>query len=216
MAILPVRVLGDPILRTRAEAVTRFDDALARLVEDMHETMIAVGGVGLAGPQVGVGLRLFTWEVDGASGHVINPVLTVEEETQSGMEGCLSVPAIGGHTTRAQRATVTGVDVTGVPVTVTGEGLLARCLQHETDHLDGKLYLDRLTGEERRTVMAALRTDDWRIAVDQVQAERRDLDQAGSVTIPHRDGARSTGTAARQTAGSGNAAPGASFFGGGR
>ncbi|OMH33133.1 peptide deformylase [Tersicoccus sp. Bi-70] len=212
MAILPVRVLGDPILRTRAEAVTRFDDALARLVEDMHETMIAVGGVGLAGPQVGVGLRVFTWEVDGSSGHVVNPVLTIEEETQAGMEGCLSVPAIGGHTTRAQRATVTGVDVGGAPVTVTGEGLLARCLQHETDHLDGMLYLDRLIGDERRTVMAALRTDDWRSAVDQVQAERRDLDAAGSVTTPHRG---TTGAAPTSAPGRA-AAPGASFFGGGR
>lgn len=206
MAILPVRVLGDPILRTRAEDVTRFDDALARLVEDMHETMIAVGGVGLAAPQVGVGLRIFTWEVDDSSGHVVNPVLTVQDETQSGMEGCLSVPAIGGHTTRAQRATVTGVDVTGAPVTVTGEGMLARCLQHETDHLDGTLYLDRLDGEERRTVMAALRTDDWRAAVARVQDDRRDLEPA----------AASTGAARLRSAGTTGTAPGATFFGGGR
>ncbi|WP_188669120.1 peptide deformylase, partial [Tersicoccus solisilvae] len=190
MAILPVRVLGDPILRTQAETVTRFDDALARLVADMHETMIAVGGVGLAGPQVGVGLRVFTWEVDGSSGHVVNPVLTVEEQTQAGMEGCLSVPAIGGHTTRAHRATVTGLDVTGAPVTVTGEGMLARCLQHETDHLDGRLYLDRLTGEERRTVMAALRTDDWRTAAAQVEAERRALDPVAGRERPAGAGTR--------------------------
>ena len=159
MSVLPIRTIGDPVLRTRAEEVTAFDDALRRLVADMHETMLDVGGVGLAAPQVGVSVRLFTWAVEGGAGHVVNPVLEVGEEPQEGGEGCLSVPGLAYDTPRRNWARVTGLDQHGAPVTVEGTGLLARCLQHETDHLDGRLYVDRLTGAEKRDAMRAIRAD---------------------------------------------------------
>ena len=110
MSVLPIRTIGDPVLRTRAEEVTAFDDALRRLVADMHETMLDVGGVGLAAPQVGVSVRLFTWAVEGSAGHVVNPVLEVGEEPQEGGEGCLSVPGLAYDTPRRNWARVTGLD----------------------------------------------------------------------------------------------------------
>lgn len=172
MPILPVRTIGDPVLRTRAEEVTVFDDALRRLVADMHETMLDVGGVGLAAPQVGVSVRVFTWAVEGGQGHVVNPVLEVGDEPQEGGEGCLSVPGLGFETPRRAWARVTGVDRDGRPVAVEGTGLLARCLQHETDHLDGRLYVDRLVGEARKEAMRALRAADYSGVVSGVAGER--------------------------------------------
>jgi peptide deformylase len=172
MPILPIRTIGDPVLRTRAEEVTVFDDALARLVADMHETMLDVGGVGLAAPQVGVSLRLFTWAVEDSEGHVVNPVLETGEEPQEGSEGCLSVPGLGFETPRRQWARVTGVDHRGAPVAVAGTGLLARLLQHETDHLDGRLYVDRLVGPAKREAMRAIRAADYGGVVSDVAGRR--------------------------------------------
>ena len=161
MPILPIRSIGDPVLRTRAVEVTVFDDALRRLVADMRETMLDVGGVGLAAPQVGVSLRVFTWAVEGSEGHVVNPVLEVGEEPQEGGEGCLSVPGEWFPLARHPRARVTGTDLEGDEVVVEGEGLLARCLQHETDHLDGYLYVDRLTGPWKRAAREAVKDRGW-------------------------------------------------------
>lgn len=161
MSVLPIRTIGDPVLRTRAEEVTAFDDALRRLVADMHETMLDVGGVGLAAPQVGVSVRLFTWAVEGSEGHVVNPVLELGEEPQEGGEGCLSVPGLAYDTPRRNWARVTGLDRHGAPVTVEGTGLLARCLQHETDHLEGRLYVDRLAGAARKDALRAIRAADY-------------------------------------------------------
>ncbi|MEX5710047.1 peptide deformylase [Parafrankia sp. FMc6] len=166
MTLLPIRTLGDPILRTPAEPVTVFDTALRHLVENMIETMYAAPGVGLAAPQVGVGLRLFVFDTEYDSDDrdstrrplvVVNPVLETGPTDQHGSEGCLSVPGLAYPTTRSATATVRGVDTTGAAVTYTGSDLLARCFQHEVDHLDGTLYLDRLTGEYRQAADEALR-----------------------------------------------------------
>ncbi|MCK9901864.1 peptide deformylase [Parafrankia colletiae] len=165
MTLLPIRTLGDPVLRTPAEPVTAFDAALRRLVASMIETMYAAPGVGLAAPQIGVGLRLFVFDTDYDTEEpttrrplvVVNPQLEIGEGDQHGSEGCLSIPWLGYPTTRSASATVRGFDETGSPVEYSGSGLLARCLQHETDHLDGTLYIDRLTGEYRQAAREALR-----------------------------------------------------------
>ena len=172
MPILPIRSIGDPVLRTRAVEVTVFDDALRRLVADMRETMLDVGGVGLAAPQVGVSLRVFTWAVEGSEGHVVNPVLEVGEEPQEGGEGCLSVPGLGFGTPRRNWARVTGVDRDGAPLVVEGTGLLARLLQHESDHLDGRLYVDRLVGQDRKEALRAIRAAGYNGVVSGVAGQR--------------------------------------------
>lgn len=178
MAVRPIRTIGDPVLRSVAEPVRTFDDAtrndLQNLVDDMVDTMHDVQGVGLAAPQIGVGLRIFVYEIAGESGHVVNPVLTVGDEPQDGSEGCLSVPGMGHPTPRADYAQVTGFTVTGDPVTVEGHGLLARCLQHETDHLDGTLYVDRLRGTAKKQAMQAIRSLNYTSVVADVHQQRGD------------------------------------------
>lgn len=158
MAVLSIRIIGDPVLRTPAAEVTEFGPDLARLVHNMTETMHSVNGAGLAAPQVGIGLRVFTYAVDGEEGHVVNPELTISGGLQSDdQEGCLSVPGIGFALPRANEVQLRGLDMTGQPVQLDAEGMLARCFQHETDHLDGRLYIDRLLGEDRRAAMRAIR-----------------------------------------------------------
>ncbi|RBY94729.1 peptide deformylase [Blastococcus sp. TBT05-19] len=158
MTIRPIREVGDPVLRTPADEVRSFDRDLAALVRDLLETVDHPGRAGLAATQIGVGLRAFSYNIDGVIGHVVNPrIVELSEETQDGDEGCLSVPGIWAPTVRAMHAVVEGVDVKGRPVRVEGSGLMARCLQHEVDHLDGKLFLDRLTGEARKSALRALR-----------------------------------------------------------
>ncbi|WNV76949.1 peptide deformylase [Geodermatophilus sp. DSM 44513] len=158
MTIRPIRELGDPVLRTPADEVRRFDRELAALVRDLEDTVADPGRAGVAAPQIGVGLRAFAYNVDGVIGHVVNPrIVELSEETQDGDEGCLSIPGIWAPTVRAERAVVEGVDVRGEPVRLAGTGLMARALQHEVDHLDGKLYIDRLTGEARKAALRALR-----------------------------------------------------------
>jgi peptide deformylase len=155
---MPIRTLGDPVLRTPAAPVTEFGLSLEKLRDDMLETMYDAPGVGLAGPQVGVSLRLFVFD-DGDTGplFVANPVLSGAEGAQEEEEGCLSVPGPFHPTVRAATITCRGSDVSGQPFEMTGEGLLARIFQHEADHLDGKLYIDRLDDDGRREVMAELR-----------------------------------------------------------
>jgi len=158
VTIRPIRELGDPVLRTPADPVRAFDRDLAALVRDLEETVDHPGRAGLAAPQIGVGLRAFSYNIDGVIGHVVNPVVVeLSDETQDDDEGCLSVPGLYAPTVRALHAVVEGVDAEGRPVRVEGSGLLARCLQHEVDHLDGKLFLDRLAGEARKRVLRALR-----------------------------------------------------------
>jgi peptide deformylase len=158
VALLPIRTLGDPVLRERARDVEAFDPSLARLVQDMFETMYEAPGVGLAAPQIGLALRLFVYD-DGeeARGAVANPALSDPRGEVTIDEGCLSVPGIYHPTARAETVCLIGQDIHGEPIAVEAEGLLARIFQHETDHLSGTLYLDRLPDEDRRRAMAELR-----------------------------------------------------------
>jgi peptide deformylase len=159
VTIRPIREVGDPVLRTPADEVRVFDRDVASLVRDLLETVDHPGRAGLAAPQIGVSLRAFSYNVDGVIGHMVNPrIVELSEETQDGDEGCLSVPGIWAPTVRAMHAVVEGFDVHGKPLRLEGSGLMARCLQHEVDHLDGKLFLDRLTGEARKTALRALRS----------------------------------------------------------
>jgi peptide deformylase len=144
VAILPILQLGDPILRQPAIEVHRFDRTLGRLLDDMTDTMRDAPGVGLAANQVGRSERVCVIEIEGRHLELINPVLKRVEGTQTDLEGCLSLHGFYGPTTRADHAVVTAKDRRGRPVRVSGHGFLARALQHELDHLDGKLYVDRL------------------------------------------------------------------------
>ena len=158
MTIRPIREVGDPVLRTPSDEVKAFDRDVAALVRDLLETVDHPGRAGLAAPQIGVGLRAFSYNIDGVTGHVVNPVIVeLSEETQDGDEGCLSVPGIWAPTVRAMHAVVEGFDVSGEPLRLEGTGLMARALQHEVDHLDGKVFLDRLTGDARKAALRALR-----------------------------------------------------------
>jgi peptide deformylase len=158
MAVREIRSWGDPGLRTACDPVTVFDQGIVRLCEDLIDTVTAEDGrAGLAANQIGVGLRAFSWYVDGDLGVVVNPRLVETSGEQDGDEGCLSLPGLWYPVTRAATATVEGVDASGAPIRVSGSGLLARCLQHECDHLDGRLYIDRLEGEVRRDALRAAR-----------------------------------------------------------
>jgi peptide deformylase len=157
MAPRPIRQLGDPVLRQPCRPVTTFDDTLALLVDDLMDTVRVPGRAGVAAPQIGVSLAVFSYNVDGEEGYVVNPTLVSVDGTQEGEEGCLSIPGIFAETARAARAVVTGYDRHGEAIEVGGEGLMARCLQHETDHLRGVLYIDRLDPVARKAAMRAIR-----------------------------------------------------------
>jgi peptide deformylase len=161
LAIQPIRLFGDPILRKPALEVIDFDKELRKLVADLTDTMVDAPGSGLAAPQIGVGLRVFTWFVDGELGHLINPVLDLSEEIQEGLEGCLSLPELTFECRRALSVVARGFDMYGEPVTVEGSDLLARAIQHETDHLDGVMFIDRLDTESRKAAMKAIRESEW-------------------------------------------------------
>jgi peptide deformylase len=156
--ILRIRTLGDPVLREPAKPVTEFGPPLRKLYDDMVETMIAAPGVGLAGPQVGLSLRVFVFD-DGETGpkFMANPELSDPVGELLEDEGCLSIPGPYHPTPRFARIHCRGQDLEGTSYEMVGEGLLARIFQHETDHLDGMLYIDRLDDEGRRDVMAQLR-----------------------------------------------------------
>lgn len=161
MAIQPIRFFGDPVLTTPSLEVVDFDKELRILVQDLTETMIDAPGAGLAAPQIGVPLRVFVWNVDDEFGHLVNPRLTLGQELQEGEEGCLSFPELAYETSRAMKAVATGWNMYGEPITVEGTELLARALQHETDHLDGVLFIDRLTPELRKQAMKEIRQAQW-------------------------------------------------------
>jgi len=160
----PIRYVGDPVLHHPCAEVTDFDDELDQLIEDMFASMYAAEGVGLAANQIGVPLRVFVYDCpDGDDenqlGHVVNPVLVdvplVESELVDHDEGCLSVLGQRANLGRPFRAVVRGADKTGAPIEVEGTGILARCFHHETDHLNGRLYIDRLPAEQRAELIAA-------------------------------------------------------------
>ena len=161
MSVKPIRLFGDPVLRTPAEPVREFDAELRRLVKDLTDTMLDAPGVGLAAPQIGVGLRVFTYHIDDQLGHLINPSLRLSEDEETDDEGCLSFPGLQYPTTRAHAVIASGFDMHGEPVTVEGTGQLARCVQHETDHLDGILFIDRLDPAQRKLAMKEIRAAEW-------------------------------------------------------
>lgn len=169
--VRPVRIFGDPVLRSVADPVSDFDESLRVLVDDMMETMVAEHGAGLAANQVGVLRRVIVWEDDGQRGHIVNPEWTAVRGdgeageaggvTVSDTEGCLSIPGIYNVVERFRTIDVRGVDADGAAIGFRASGMLARIIQHEVDHLDGVLFLKRLTPERRRETMAELRTAPW-------------------------------------------------------
>jgi peptide deformylase len=161
VSVRPIRIFGDPVLRTPAEPVHDFDAELRRLVQDLTDTMLEAPGVGLAAPQIGVGLRVFTYYIDDELGHLINPTLKLSREEETDEEGCLSFPGLAFPTKRSSRVVAAGFNMHGEPVTLEGTEQLARCIQHETDHLDGVLFIDRLDPEQRKLAMKAIREADW-------------------------------------------------------
>jgi peptide deformylase len=165
MSLLPIRTLGDPVLREPGRDVERFDDSLRRLIDDMLETMYDAPGVGLAAQQVGISSRFFVYDDgDGHPGFIANPELSDPTGSEEHEEGCLSIPGPFHPTSRAVRVRIHGLDRDGLPLELVGEGLLARIFQHETDHTNGTLYIDRLDDDGRREVMRQLREHELRRA----------------------------------------------------
>jgi peptide deformylase len=172
MTVRPIVITGEPVLHRSAALVTELDDALRTLVADMHETNVAANGVGLAAPQIGVGLRVFVWKMandDGVpeEGHVINPTVTTSKipqerpDPREETEGCLSVPGESFALKRAERAHVVGLDVDGGRVEFDATGWFARCMQHEYDHLNGTLYVDRLDERQGKKARKAVKRNGW-------------------------------------------------------
>jgi peptide deformylase len=162
MAVRPIRVFGDPVLTAVSAPIEKIDDGVRALVRDLLDTVELPGRAGVAAPQIGVGLRAFSYNIDGDIGYVLNPVLVeVSGDPEAVGEGCLSVPGLWHDALRYPWAKVVGMDLDGNELVLEGEGLLAQALQHETDHLDGMLYLKRLTPEERRIAMREIRESDW-------------------------------------------------------
>jgi peptide deformylase len=157
MTVRPIRIFGDPVLRTECDPVTSFDADLRALVADLEDTVREPGRAGVAAPQIGVSLRVFSYNVEDVVGHIVNPVLSDLSGEQDDDEGCLSVPGFFFPTHRAFSVTATGQDQHGEPLVIKGTGFLARALQHETDHLDGTLYIDTLKGDVRRQALRELR-----------------------------------------------------------
>jgi peptide deformylase len=162
VTVQPIRLFGDPVLRTPADPVVTFDKELRLLVKDLTETLLDEGGAGLAAPQIGVGLRVFAFDVDDVVGHLVNPELHYpDDEEQDGPEGCLSIPGVYVDTRRRMNVVATGLNEYGDPVRLVGTGLMARCCQHESDHLDGVLFLDRLDPAARKEAMREIRQAPW-------------------------------------------------------
>jgi peptide deformylase len=158
----PIRLFGDPVLKTASAPVEQIDDRVRALVDDLVDSVKLPGRAGVAASQIGVNLRVFSYNVDGEVGYVINPqIVELSGELEAIDEGCLSVPGLWHKTPRYAFARVRGIDLDGNEIELSGSGLMAQALQHETDHLDGLLYLDRLEKEERRAAMKAVRESDW-------------------------------------------------------
>jgi peptide deformylase len=172
VAILPIRRFGDPVLREPAQDVVNFDSALAKLAEDMLDTMYDAPGVGLAGPQIGVSLRAIVFDDGSGPRRLCNPVLHDLEGEQEDEEGCLSIPGMYFPTKRAMRCRVEAIELDGSRATFEAEGFLARIMQHETDHVNGTMFIDRLSDRDRREAMRLLR--------------ERELGLAGSTPDPNR------------------------------
>ncbi|MBM7830790.1 peptide deformylase [Agromyces cerinus] len=157
----PIRLFGDPVLKTVSAPVEQVDDRVRGLVADLIDSVRLPGRAGVAASQIGVNLRAFSYNVDGEVGYILNPELEVSGDTELIDEGCLSVPGLWHKTPRHPFARVRGIDLDGNEIELSGTGLMAQALQHETDHLDGLLYLDRLEKDERRLAMKEVRESDW-------------------------------------------------------
>jgi peptide deformylase len=162
MTVRPIRLFGDPVLRSVCDPITPGDPKARALVEDLLEGVALPGRAGLAANQIGVGLRAFSYNIDGDIGYIINPeIVDLGGEPELVDEGCLSVPGFFFPRLRYPAATVRGIDIDGNPVELTGSGLFAQALQHETDHLNGRLYIEGLEPETKREAMRQIRTADW-------------------------------------------------------
>lgn len=162
MTVRQIRVFGDPVLRTVSVPVVVGDPTIAGLVEDLLDTVKLPGRAGVAAPQIGVGQRAFSYNIDGDVGYILNPELVeVSGEPSLIDEGCLSVPGFYFERVRYPWARVTGIDLHGKPIELSGEGLLAQALQHEVDHLEGKLFIEGLDKERKREAMRQIRESDW-------------------------------------------------------
>ena len=162
MAVRTIRLFGDPVLRAVSAPIDAIDDGIRSLVQDLLDTVELPGRAGVAAPQIGVGLRAFSYNIDGEIGYILNPVLAeVRGEPVPVGEGCLSVPGLWHEALRHPWARVEGVDLDGNEVVLEGEGLMAQALQHETDHLDGMLYLSRLAPDDRKRAMREVRESAW-------------------------------------------------------
>lgn len=177
MSLLDIHVLGAPILRAETKPVEVVTDELRRLIDDMFDTMYAAQGIGLAAPQVGRSERLAVIDIEKNPIVIINPEIVVEEGAAKAEEGCLSIPDVYGDVERARRVVVRALDREGKPFEVEAEELLARALQHEIDHLHGKLFIDYLSFLKRRAALAK-----WEGLKDQYPGLRRKLDTPGAVT----------------------------------
>jgi peptide deformylase len=162
MAERPIRLFGDPVLKTTSDPLSAIDDGVRALVADLIDTVRLPGRAGVAAAQIGVNVRAFSYNVDGVIGYLLNPeIIELGGEKEPIDEGCLSVPGLWYPTPRHPFARARGIDLDGRQVEVAGEGVLAQALQHEVDHLDGMLYLDRLEKNERRAAMREVRESDW-------------------------------------------------------
>jgi peptide deformylase len=162
MAVRAIRLFGDPVLRSPTTAVEHIDDGVRALVRDLLDSVEPPGRAGVAAPQIGVGVRAFSYNIDGTIGYVLNPRLVeVSGDPAPTGEGCLSVPGLWHDVMRYPHAKVVGIDLDGSELVLEGDGLLAQALQHETDHLDGMLYLDRLEPAARRVAMREVRESAW-------------------------------------------------------
>lgn len=165
MTVRQIRIFGDPVLRSVCDPIIPGDARATGLIEDLLETVLEPGRAGVAANQIGVGQRAFSYNIDGVIGYVINPVLVeVSGAPELVEEGCLSVPGFFFPRLRYPFAHVIGIDLVGEPVELSGTGLMAQALQHETDHLDGHLYIEGLEPETKREAMRAIRQSDWWMA----------------------------------------------------
>jgi peptide deformylase len=162
VAVREIRLYGDPVLRTESAEILEITPGVKELIHDLLETTKLPGRAGVAAPQIGVNLRAFSYNVNGELGYLINPqIVELSGEPEEIFEGCLSVPGLWEKTPRYPNAVAEGINLDGELVRISGSGLLAQALQHECDHLDGKLYLDRLTSQNRKIAMKKLREQDW-------------------------------------------------------
>ena len=162
MAVREIRLYGDPVLRTKCEPITEITPSVRDLIQDLLDTTQLPGRAGVAAPQIGVNLQAFSYNVHGELGYLINPrIIDVSGDLLEIPEGCLSVPELWEPTPRYANATAEGLNLDGEVVQISGTGLLAQALQHECDHLNGQVYLDRLTQENRKEAMRKLRETSW-------------------------------------------------------